>query len=392
MTLLRLLLVASLLSHSACTGERLLDAPPASQVDAARIPGYEKIRFSGTRDDLILQDAAKELTAQIRARIKDEGKRPNNGIFDVLVLSGGGSDGAFGAGLLQGWSERGDRPEFGIVTGISTGALIAPFAFLGSEYDDELRRLYTQTATKDIVSFAILEGLFGAPGLTDPEPLRLALAREITPEVVELIGIEHLKGRRLWVGTSNLDTQRPVIWDLGAIAITGRKDAPELIREIILASASIPGAFPPVFFTVEANGRRYAELHVDGGVTRQLFLFPQPDAVQDNVEGVEPDRRGAMRRGTVYAIRNSKLGPDFSETPAGILEIAERSLSTLLKYSGNTDLLLLRTQADAAGFKIKIVGVPKEFDVKETELFDPIYMNALFTVGEEMGQTGVPWR
>lgn len=375
------------LAMAACTGVRSVPAPDSDLALIANPPGYEDVRFFGQGQKSIVDVEIADVRRQIRARIAREGVVPNGGEYDVLVLSGGGPDGAFGAGILNGWTERGDRPEFALVTGISTGALIAPFAFLGPEYDPELKKFYTQTSTDDVVSFAILGGIFGAAGLTDTTPIRGILKKQITPEFVERIAREHENGRRLWIGTSNLDSQQPVVWDVGAIAATGREDAPALIRDILLASASIPGAFPPVLFDVEVNGERFSELHVDGGVTRQLFLFP----ANAPFRGQEVLEAAVMKRGVVYAIRNSKLSPEFSPTEAGILQIAQRSISTLLKSGGINDIAVLREQAKQSDFEVRVVAVPDSFNVPSEELFDKVYMRALFDVGEEMGLNGVPW-
>ncbi|MEM7671035.1 MAG: patatin-like phospholipase family protein, partial [Pseudomonadota bacterium] len=212
----RLALLAALIVVTACTGTRNFPAPTEDLALVANPAGYENIRFYGQGEQSIVDLEIATVRRQFQERIALEGKVPNDGLYDVLVLSGGGPDGAFGAGLLNGWTQRGDRPEFSLVTGISTGALIAPFAFLGSEYDDDVKRFYTETTTDDIVAFEILGGIFGGAGLTDTTPIRGILERQVTPGFVAEIAREHNKGRRLWVGTSNIDAQRPVIWDVGA--------------------------------------------------------------------------------------------------------------------------------------------------------------------------------
>ncbi|MEL6479229.1 MAG: patatin-like phospholipase family protein [Pseudomonadota bacterium] len=375
-----------LLTLVACVGVRPFPAPAPGLSEAADPPGFPNMRFHSLDKQEEMDAQLALIRQQYGARIAAEGAVPNGGVYDVLVLSGGGPDGAFGAGLLNGWTQAGDRPEFGLVTGISTGALIAPFAFLGPEYDAALKRFYTETRTEDLVAFAIFKGILGAAGLTDTTPIRAILEREITADFVERLGAEHLKGRRLWVGTTNLDSQRPVIWDIGAIAATGRPEAPRLIREILLASASIPGAFPPVIFQVEAVGTRFSEMHVDGGVTRQLFLFPVDTRVV-----VKAPTNEAVRTGTVYTIRNSKLGPEYAETEPGIVQIAARSVQTLLKAGGISDIAVLRSQARDADFDVKVIAVPNSFDAPSEELFDVNYMRALYDVGEQMARGGIPW-
>ncbi len=381
-------LVVCMVALTACTGTRTLPAAPKIDYAKAVVPGFEGVRFWG--DEALPQapDAIREIREQIAARAAKEGSLPNGGRFDVLVLSGGGSDGAYGAGLLNGWTARGGRPEFGLVTGISTGAVIAPLAFLGEAYDKDLERFYTNTRTENLLEPTIFGALFGsALGLTDNEGLENTIQRTVTPEMVRRIAEEHLKGRRLWIGTTNLDAQRPVIWDIGRIAISNRLDARRLIGRIILASAAIPGALPPVQFEVGLNGQRFTEMHVDGGVTRQLFLYP----TDVNLSEQEEDNLTGMRLGTIYAIRNTKLAPDYTPTDASVLQIAARSISTLIKAAGVADVIVLRDQARRDGFGLQLTAVPEEFVGVETELFDPEYMRKLYDVGYTRALNDAVW-
>ncbi len=191
-----------------------------------------------------------------------------------LAISGGGPDGAFAAGLLVGWSARGDRPDFTVVTGISTGALTAPFVFLGSDYDEVLRELFTTITTEDVLKKRNFFRKFFSDSAMGSEPLAALLERHIGEPLMEAIAAESEKGRSLYIGTTHLDAGRPVIWNIGNIARSGHPGALNLIRRVLLASASIPAIFPPVLLEVEADGRSYDELHVDGGVTTQVFLYP----------------------------------------------------------------------------------------------------------------------
>jgi predicted acylesterase/phospholipase RssA len=191
---------------------------------------------------------------------------------DYLVLSGGGGNGAFGAGLLAGWTAHGSRPEFQIVSGVSTGALIAPFAFLGPAYDGTLRDVYTRYSTEDLVESRSLLSIVRGDAALSTARLRALIAHYLDDAVIAAIAAEGARGRSLFVGTTNLDAGRPVVWDITRIAAHGTPAARELIYDVILASTAIPGAFPPVMIQVEAHGLRYDEMHVDGGVTSQLFL------------------------------------------------------------------------------------------------------------------------
>ena len=202
--------------------------------------------------------------------VSETNREPSN----VLVLSGGGANGAYTAGVLNGWTAAKNRPQFDVVTGISTGALIAPFAFLGPEYDDLLKRSYTESRDRDIFTRRWLPALVYADSLADSAPLRKRIANEITPAILKRIAEAHRAGRRLYVGTTDLDTKRLVVWDLGAIADSDDPNKLELFRDVLLASASVPGLLPPVEIDIEVNGHRHAELHVDGGVAASLFLQP----------------------------------------------------------------------------------------------------------------------
>ena len=197
-------------------------------------------------------------TAREQQRRAQTGQLP----VDVLALSGGGEDGAFGAGLLVGWSQRGDRPVFEVVTGVSTGSLIAPFAFLGTSYDAQLREAYTTIDRKNVLLFQNIFAILSGESLATTAPLREMIGRFVTPELLSAVAAEHNKGRRLFVVTTNLDFQRPVLWDMGKIANSGSPATAELFREILVASASIPGVFPPVYFDVQSGGRRFKEMHV----------------------------------------------------------------------------------------------------------------------------------
>ncbi len=385
--LIALLLALPLLA--ACEGTRTFPAPPPEKAELVEIPGFPGVRSWG--DELPGRSEARvRLMRRFLAKqIANGVALPNNGTVDVLLLSGGGSDGAYGAGLLNGWTARGDRPEFWVVTGISTGALIAPFVFAGPEFDGELERFYTNTRTEDLITLRILDALRGRLlGLADRSSLERIVEEAMTPELLRRIAVEHKRGRRLLIGTTNLDAQRPVTWDIGMIAATGKPGARRLIRDILLASAAIPGAMPPVQMSVEADGQRFSEMHVDGGVTRQLFFLP-PGLRLDALSGLVGDK---FRVGTIYLLRNTKLDPDYAETGAGIVPITSRSISTLIKFAGVADVGLIEQQARKNDFAMKVTSVPQNFRHDEREMFDPIYMRALYDVGYNAVIEGDPWK
>ena len=391
MTLARAAMALALVALAACTGLRPQPAPPADRFLDARLPGFENVRIWGDTTPARREEEVALFVAQMRARAAREGAWPNGGRLDSLVLSGGGSDGPFGAGLLTGWSEAGTRPEFAIVTGISAGALIAPFAFLGPEHDAALRDFSLEGSTDSLVTVQILSALLDGVGLLDNSKLSQKLRGLITDDVVRAIAAEYDKGRRLLIGTTNLDAQRPVYWRIGAIAKQGL-DRPrataDLITRIIVASASIPGVFPPQFFAVETGGQIYTEMHVDGGVTNQLFFLPIDAALLDRLP---PDIRRYARRGTLYVIRNTRLGPDYAPVEPGLVQIAGRSISTLIKFGGRGDIMILADRARDAGLTVKVTSVPESFDNVSDELFDPEYMQALFAVGRDLAHAPGTW-
>jgi hypothetical protein len=391
-------LIACAIGLSGCTGDRALPAAGEPNADLARIPDMPQdvqARFWGDLADGQAEEHLALVRQQIAARARAEGAAPNGGLYDVLALSGGGPDGAYGAGLLTGWSDRGGwpegakRPEFSLVTGISVGALIAPFAFLGPDYDDELERLFTNTSTAGAVRFRLLDAIFGyALGVADVRPFENVLDRIITPGVVQRIAEEHRKGRRLWIGTTNLDAQRPMIWDIGAIAQSDYPRKPALIRKILLASSAIPGAFPPVEFPVAVEGEIYSEMHVDGSVTRQIFVYPSNIALGEKVADEVP----GMKPGTIYIVRNSTLAPDYEPVDPALVRILERSLFTLTNALALGDIEKIEQQAEAEGWRLLSSSVPPEFDFPAEDFFDERYMRALYDVGYDRALNGISWQ
>lgn len=377
-----LILLMALLQ--ACATGPARNAVPDGQAQTVGIPGIERARAWGDQPPVWLDKSFFLLpAAEVRESFPAIYGRPHH----YLAISGGGSDGAFGAGLLNGWTAAGTRPEFTIVTGISTGALIAPFAFLGPEYDAVLREIYTLNSTKDLLRKRSWIEILGRESIADTAPLRAKIAEYVTPEVLERIAAEGYRGRRLFIGTVNLDQARPVVWNITEIAASGQRGAPELIRDIMLASASIPGAFPPVHIAVEgADGRRYEEMHVDGGTATQVFLYP-----------LGLDWKRVLRKlevpGTpkVYVVRNSKITLDPKAVPRRLPAIAERSISSLIRTQGIGDMYRMFLGAKRDGLDYNLAYVPDDFAVQWGEPFDPVYMSALYGLGYRLAREGYPW-
>jgi hypothetical protein len=303
-----------------------------------------------------------------------------------LALSGGGENGAYGSGLLTGWTASGKRPEFTMVTGISTGSLIAPFAFLGPAYDQQLTDIYTKYSTDDLVKKRSVIGMISAASAVDTAPLRKVIASYVDASLIAAIAAEHRNGRRLFIGTTNLDAGRPVMWNIGAIANSTDPRAPELIHKILLASASIPGAFPPVLINVEADGKVYDELHVDGGTTTQVFVYP----VGIDWKAVTKKLK-VPGRPDLYVIRNAPLDPIYEPVKPKLVPIAGRSISSLIRTQGIGDTYRIYLSAQRDGLRYHLAFIPKDLDVKSEEAFDLAYMRQLYDVGYEQGKAGTAW-
>jgi hypothetical protein len=304
-----------------------------------------------------------------------------------LAISGGGADGAFGAGVLAGWTARGNRPEFDLVTGVSTGALTAPFAFLGPRYDDALKKVFTESTTSDIAIARPVRGLLGGESLASNAPLAKVVAFYVNDAFLKEVAAEYMKGRRLLIGTTNLDAQRPVVWDMGKIAASGHPQAIELFRKVLLASAAIPAVFPPGFVEVAANGTVYEEMHVDGGATREVFLLPTQILAKnvDSTLNVKPIRRS-------YIIRNGRVGPEWKAVKPRTLSIAGRSISTLIKNQGIGDLYELYAFTKRNGVDYNLIYIPSDFADTSTQAFDPVYMTKLYDLGYQMASNGNSWK
>lgn len=307
--------------------------------------------------------------------------------FNILAVSGGGSNGAFGAGVLAGWTKLGTRPKFDVVTGISTGALIAPFAFLGEEYDKTLKRFYTETDTRKVVILRPLEVLFGNSYIADTAPLKATIERELSDEVIAKIARQHTHGRILLVGTTNMDSGRPVIWNIGYLAEIGTPAAKRLIHQVILASASIPAFFKPVSIAVNDGQKKYEELHVDGGLRNEIFAYPEQVPVRKILQKAgrnNPDN-------TIWLIENISIRPQYVAQNTRFPDLVSRTVRLFITSQTLGDTRNIIANARRDGFQVKGQVIPPDFKQKQTELFDPVYMKALYKLGFEYGQDINNW-
>ena len=371
-----------------CASITRLPAPPSQQVTAIDVLGVPDSRFWADGDPApIIAYYERVLSRRNAGRPIGRGGRIPPAHF--LALSGGADDGAFGAGVLVGWTETGQRPEFELVTGISAGALIAPFAFLGPSYDPQLRALFTEIAPSDVVQLGRLAlSVLFREALADTAPLARLIERHADAAMLQAIAAEHQRGRLLLIGTVNLDVGRPVIWNIGAIAASGHPEALNLFRSILLASASIPGAFPPVMIDVEANGRAFQEMHVDGGAFTQVFLYPR---------SVTRERRANLRHGDhvqpvrAYIIRNGRLTPNPARTERQTFVIAQRAIASMISASGFNDVARIRntTREDKVDFNLAVIG--PDFQDEPKEPFEQAFMRKLYDHAFAQARVGYPW-
>jgi hypothetical protein len=379
------LMLAMLLA--ACTAPVRGPAVPQAETERATVlGGLPNARFWADAQGAELADEALLALAREREHL---GLGAAGGVLppaNFLAVSGGSDNGAFGAGLLVGSTAAGDRPEFKVVTGISTGALTAPFAFLGPAYDAQLREVYTGIRPADVFEArGYLAAVFD-DAMADTRPLFRLISRYADESMLAAIAREHAKGRLLLIGTTNLDVMRPVIWNIGAIAASGHPGALDLFRRILLASASVSAAFPPVLIDVEIGGRRHQEMHVDGGAVAQLFLYPPTVTA-----GRDLRRRPLARERRAWVIRNARLDAEWAAVDRRVLTIADRAITSMIHYSGSNDILRVQATSARDGVDFHLAFIDTAFTVPHTENFDQQYMRALFDHAYERARRGYPW-
>lgn len=376
--------VLALIACAACTPLSRLDAVPPGLEEQTQMPGIPGARFWGDEATPQMMQSATATIESEKAYLASTGYTGSElPPANFLAISGGGENGAFGAGLLCGWTKTGTRPDFKVVTGISTGALTAPFAFLGPAYDGTLREVYTTLSAKDVLT---QNGFIGAilfeDSFADNAPLRRTVQRFFDQKTLDAIGAEYKKGRMLLIGTTDLDARRPVIWDIGRIATSGNPGALELVQRILVASAAIPGAFPPMMIEVEAGGKRYEEMHVDGGAASQVFVYPP--SLNISTAHVERERH-------VYIIRNARLDPNWAQVSRSTLSIAGRAIDSMIQTQGLGDLYRIYATSERDKVDFNLAYIPSTFTRVLKEPFETAYMKDLFDVGFAMAVKGYPW-
>jgi len=374
-------------------GDRTLPLPPNTepeQVIDADDP-QESISALSPAD---LALVGRKFQAERKKQLLDDTKKANAKKpkkYNILACSGGAVYGAFSAGILCGWTEsglppeKGGRPVFDMVTGISTGAIIAPFAFLGPKYDCQLRDSYITITTKDLYTRQRSLRNIIAESFVDNTKFRERIVMTFTDSILAEIAVEHEKGRRLIIGTTNLDTKRITLWDIGAIAKRGTPDAYKLVRDVITASASIPGFFPPVKINVTIDGRVYEELHVDGGITRSLFFRPPYFGAEER-ESVDPDR---LADSNLYILVAGKIDPSPAPVKMRTLPLAMESTSILLYSITRGDLYRMYNYCLLTGMNLRISAIPDDQEVpKKSFEIEPEVATKMFQAGYRLGVVG----
>ncbi|EJL34556.1 putative esterase of the alpha-beta hydrolase superfamily [Caulobacter sp. AP07] len=370
---IRLLALLCLTFSLAACGSLSRDTFQASDLALAPPNGLADLRFNASDSEAAIRFGG---PARKRAQAQKS--------FDVLALSGGGSNGAYGAGVLVGWSKRGERPEFDIVTGVSTGALAAPFAFLGSTWDERLTEASTGPAAGRVLKSRGLGVLFH-PSFYSNAALHSLVDTYVTDDMLQAIVAEHKRGRRLLIATTNLDTEETVIWDMGAIASRGGEESRELFKNVMVASASIPGVFPPTLIEIGGEGRHLSEMHVDGGVTIPFFVAPESLLLWTA-------DKGSARPGRMFVIVNGKVGGAFGFTKGGAVSIVGRSWDTMSKALMRTHLAASSAFARRNGGQLFYSAIPDTADVDASGLdFASNNRNALFKLGYERAIAGWAW-
>jgi len=389
--LARLAVLGGVVALTGCA-TLLRNPAPVSVASTATIPHLPEVRMrAGQRSAAMEQDLADSFTQESRGDFP----RAADGMIHYahLALSGGGASGAFGAGFLNGWSQAGDRPKFKIVTGVSTGALMAPFALLGPSYDGALRDFYTTTSSRDIFVVGSLLRLatraLTGDSLLDTSPLAALIAQHVDADLLRKVGEAHQQGQRLYIGTVDLDALDFVVWNMGLIALSGRPESLDLFRQVMLASASIPIAFPPVLFDVEADGRRYDEMHVDGGVGARVFysggLFRPAIIRQRGGHGAEEGRED------IFVIHNGQIRPPPQPTRRTVVGITARVLDASSRSAVIGALHRIHSIAQAEQASFHWVTIPEDITVTSEETFDPVAMQALYDVGYRSALAGAQW-
>lgn len=346
-------------------------------------------------EQYVLNETARRNTFDASLIVDENGKPKTQ---HHLIISGGGASGAFGAGLLNAMSDNRTRPEYRLVTGISTGAILGLYAFLGEEYDHKIREFYTELSDEDLYQTRSIWQLFSSSSLLNTKKFEQKVREEVDGQLLAKVKSEHLRGRTFLVKTTNLDSQRPVIWNMGAIALSDSDDAEYLFESVLIASAAIPGIFEPVLIPTKVNGKSYDEMHVDGGVVAQAFFLPEDLDIDtiSNIEKVEFSKLGINIEGenksAVWVINNARIGSSWQPIPLQLTDIMGRSISTMIKYQGRNNLTQIYQQSQLTGSSFHLLYIDDKIpSAPEDAPFSQEYMQYMYCYGYTRGLDPRHW-
>lgn len=386
-----LLLSLILLLQTACQYRNFNNPLPGGLASKAVVSGFDDVRtdYTNNQNPLIKRQSL-ERVKQL-AKNYPETMFQRKGVFTLLIISGGADYGAFGTGILNGWTKSGTRPKFTTVTGISTGALIAPFAFADPKYDSVLKTTYTTTTTKDVLTKKPLLWtlISGSDSLMDTKPLKNLIASYVDEKLLNDIAKGFQEGRRLYVGTTNLYSRKLIVWDMTRIAASRNPKKIELFRKVLLASASIPVIMPPVKFDVIANEKTYTEMHVDGGATFSVFLSHLGSDVQTAKAHFQLTKPPRVK---IYVIRNNQNRFHYKVVKPRLFAIGKQAVASVIASQGAADVDFIYLCALLGKVDFNLANVPNEFYMDSDELFDIKRMQKLYHIGYVKAIKGYPWQ
>jgi predicted acylesterase/phospholipase RssA len=374
-----ILLMLGLLALAGCQTAPRRSAPP-ELIGAATPIGFPPSVRLVTTDLRTFTALAPDFFSGIHAAATD-------GTIDILALSGGGSGGAYGAGALAGMSRAHSRPQFEMVTGVSAGALLAPFAFLGPAWDARMRAAFTGERSARLLRSpdrTILARLLSPRSLPHHNPLFQLVDHFVTPQMIDAVAREADKGRRLIVATTDLDKHETVLWNLGEVAQHGGAAARTLFRDVLVASASVPGVFPPVLIRVREDGREYDEMHVDGGVTTSVFSMPL-------IVGIQSTELPVLRGANLYMIVNGQLARAPQTTRYNTIDILSNAFAAELTYKTREAIVDNIAASHRLGMQFRLTDIPVDYPQTSFIDFDQQHMQALFDYAADCAARGLLW-
>jgi len=353
----------------------------------------QKMPWGSVDTDITKDDSKFDIKNSLGNSLKYKIKHSKQNIldFNILAISGGGSQGAYGCGILDGWNKHGDMPKFDVVTGISTGSIISSFVFLGGDNITKISKIYTSIETSDIYYYNFFK-IFGGSSITSTAPLKELIKKHITKELLEEVALEYKKGRRLYVGTTNIDSGGLVVWDMTAIAASNHLDKLQLYRDIIYASSAIPGVFDPQYFKVDYKGETYYQMHIDGGMNSYVFMIGMYDNWR-NILDISPDIKMNV---SIYILANRQYRYKKQTQPLksdNVISILSAVVKNSVDLIYDRSIYRLYKASKKNGYNFNYVGIDDNITLKYLpHKFKPKEMKRLFLEGYKRGFNDLKWQ